>query len=533
MSALTGTGTLARFILRRDRIRLSVWTAALVGTTAMTVPTLDETFSTAAQRQARAALMETPTGIVFGGPGYGLEDYTLGAMVANELTMSLLIAMAIMSILHVIRHTRAEEESGRAELLRAAVLGSGAQMTAALVTVALVNLVIGGLTGAIMAGYGLEAADSLAYGLGLGLAGLTFGAVTAVCAQLTEHGRAASGLAFLALGVLFMSRVVGDLAERGGNAASWVSPFSWVQQTRVFDDPRWWPLALYPLTVLVLFGVAYTLAGRRDLGAGLIPPRPGPADASPLLNGAFALHLRQQRGAVLAWSTATFLFAISFGTLATEVEGMVESNPDIVALLADASTEDITGGFLSVMTGYVIMAAAAHGILSVLRARSEESAGRAELVLATAVGRVRWYGAALAVAVLSTTLVVVLGGLGIGVGALSATGDSSWLGTMLESALSQLPVALAFTAATALFVGAAPRLMPLVWTWLGYSVFATMLGALLGMPDWALDLSAFGMLPQPPMEDVAAGPVAVASAAVLAGLALALAGFRRRDLASV
>ncbi|MGQ4267718.1 ABC transporter permease [Nocardiopsis changdeensis] len=529
MSALTGTGTLTRFILRRDRIRMSVWVVALVGTVGLTVPTLDEAFATEAQRQARAALMDTPTGILFGGPGFGLDDYTLGAMVVNELTMSLLIAMAIMSILHVVRHTRAEEESGRAELLRAGVLGSGAQMTAALLTVALLNLLIGGLTGAIMAGYGLDAVDSLVYGLGLGLAGLTFGAVTAVCAQLTEHGRAASGTAFLVTGLLFMARVVGDLAERGGGPSSWASPFAWVQQTRVFDDLRWWPLALYPLAILALFGAAYALAGRRDLGAGLVPSRPGPAAAGPLLNGVLALHLRQQRGSIIAWSAATFLFSISFGTLATEVEGMLDSNPELVALLGSAA-EDVTAGFLGVMSSYVIMAAAAQGILSVLRARSEESAGRAELVLATAVGRIRWYGAALAVGVLSTGLLVVLGGLGIGIGALSATDDASWIGTMLESALSQAPVALAFVAATALFVGAAPRLMPLVWLWLGYSVFTTMLGALLGMPDWALDLSAFGMLPQPPMEEFEAAPVVIASAAVAAALALALAGFRRRDL---
>ncbi|MFY7068791.1 ABC transporter permease [Nocardiopsis changdeensis] len=529
MSALTGTGTLTRFILRRDRIRMSVWVVALVGTVGLTVPTLDEAFATEAQRQARAALMDTPTGILFGGPGFGLDDYTLGAMVVNELTMSLLIAMAIMSILHVVRHTRAEEESGRAELLRAGVLGSGAQMTAALLTVALLNLLIGGLTGAIMAGYGLDAVDSLVYGLGLGLAGLTFGAVTAVCAQLTEHARAASGTAFLVTGLLFMARVVGDLAERGGGPSSWASPFAWVQQTRVFDDLRWWPLALYPLAILALFGAAYALAGRRDLGAGLVPPRPGPAAAGPLLNGVLALHLRQQRGSIIAWSAATFLFSISFGTLATEVEGMLDSNPELMALLGSAA-EDVTAGFLGVMSGYVIMAAAAQGILSVLRARSEESAGRAELVLATAVGRIRWYGAALAVGVLSTGLLVVLGGLGIGIGALSATDDASWIGTMLESALSQAPVALAFVAATALFVGAAPRLMPLVWLWLGYSVFTTMLGALLGMPDWALDLSAFGMLPQPPMEEFEAAPVVIASAAVAAALALALAGFRRRDL---
>jgi ABC-2 type transport system permease protein len=532
MNALTGTGTLTRFILRRDRIRLSVWTAALVGTVALTLPTLDEAFSTDAQRQARAALMDTPTGILFGGPGYGLDDYTLGPMVVNELTMSLLIALAVMSILHVVRHTRAEEESGRAELLRAGVLGSGAQMAAALLTVSLANLVIGGATGALMAGYGLEAADSLSYGLGLGLAGITFGAVTAVCAQLTEHGRAAAGLAFLATGALFMSRVVGDLAEPGGSAPSWVSPFAWVQQTRVFDDPRWWPLALYPLVTVVLFAVAHALAGRRDLGAGLIPPRPGPADAGPLLNGVFALHLRQQRGAILAWGVAAFLFAISFGTLASEVQGMLDENPDLAAILGDAA-DDVTAGFLGVMSSYVAMAASAYAILSVLRVRAEETAGRAEAVLATAVGRVRWFGSALVVSVLSGSLIVVLGGLGIGIGAVSATEDPAWIGTMTESALSQLPVVLAFAALTALVVGAVPRLLPVVWLWLGYSLFTTMLGALLGMPDWALNLSAFGMLPLPPVEDFDPALAAAVTAAALGVLALALAGFRRRDLAAV
>ncbi|MFL1378323.1 MULTISPECIES: ABC transporter permease [unclassified Nocardiopsis] len=531
MNALTGTGTLIRFILRRDRVRLSVWTAALVGTVALTLPALDEAFSTDAQRQARAALMETPTGIVFGGPGYGLDDYTLGPMMVNEMTMSLLIALAVMSVLHVVRHTRAEEESGRSELLRAGVLGSGAQMAAALLTVSLLNLVIGGATGAIMAGYGLEAADSLGYGLGLGLAGICFGAIAAACAQLTEHARAASGLAFLAVGVLFLSRVVGDLAEQGGNAASWVSPFSWVQQTRVFDDPRWWPLALYPLVTAVLFAVTHVLAGRRDLGAGLFPPRPGPAGAGALLNGVFALHLRQQLGAIIAWGVAVFLFGVSFGTLATAVDDMLAENPEMAAVLGDAA-DDLTAGFLAVMATYAVMAASAYAILSVLRVRTEEGAGRAEVVLATAVGRVRWFGAALAVTVLSVSLIVVLGGLGIGVGAVSATGDSAWIGDLLGSALSQLPAALAFAALTALVVGAAPRLLPVVWLWLGYSLFATMLGALLGMPDWSLDLSAFGMLPLPPVEDFDPAPTAAVTAAALVGFALALAGFRRRDLAT-
>lgn len=531
MSAFTGTGTLVRFVLRRDRVRLTVWVLALAGTVAASVPTLDDMFSTDAQRQARAAIMDTPTGVVFGGPGYGLDDYQLGPMVVNELTMSLLIALAVMSVLHVVRHTRAEEEAGRAELLRAGVLGRSAQMTAALLTVSLVNLLVGGLTTSVLIGNGLETADSVAYGLGLTLAGISFGAVTAVCAQIVEHGRGAAGLAFLAVGALFMARVVGDMAEDDGGWPSWLSPFAWAQQTRMFHDLRWWPLALYAVLIVVLFALAYALAGRRDLGAGLVAARPGPADAGGLLNGTFALHLHQQRGAVLAWACATFLFALSFGSLATEVEGLLEENPDLVATLGGTAA-DPTEGFLGVMSGYVLMAASAYAALSVLRTRAEETSGRAELTLSTAVGRVRWFGSALLVSALSSALVVVLGGLGMGLSASAALSDSSWTGTMIGAALAQLPVALLFAALAALLVGVAPRLVPLVWAWLGYSLLASTLGPLLGLDQWLLDLSAFELLPKLPGDEFEAVPVLLALGAVLAANAVALAGFRRRDLAS-
>lgn len=529
MSALTGTTTLIRFVLRRDRLRLSVWVLALAGIVAASVPALDDMFTTDAERQARAALMDTPTGIVFGGPGYGLADYQLGPMLVNELTMTMLIALAVLNVLHVVRHTRAEEESGRAELLRAAPVGPSAQPAAALITAALVDLLIGALTFVSLVSFGLAAADSLAYGLGIGLAGVVFATITAVCTQISEHGRTASGTAFLVVGVLFMARVVGDIAEPGGNTFSWLSPFAWVQQTRPFDALTWWPLALYPAAAAVFFVLAHVLAGRRDLGAGLIAARPGPPGAGPLLRGVLALHLQQQRGTVLTWSAGMFALAFAFGSLAPEVGSMVESNPDLAVFLGD-DTEDLVGGFLGTIGLYALMGAGAFGALSVLRARSEESAGRAEMVLATAVGRVRWLGSALTVAALATALITALGGLGLGLGAAVTLEDGAWVGRMTGAALAGLPAALAFGALVALLFGTVPRLIPLVWMWLGYSVFVTMLGDLLGVPDAATDASAFEILPVPPMDDVEAAPFLLYLAVVLVAGVLGLAGFGRRDL---
>ncbi|MFE3459789.1 ABC transporter permease [Nocardiopsis aegyptia] len=532
MRTFAGTGHLIRFILRRDRIRMTVWTVSLVGMLAMTIPTLDEMFQTTEQRLARAAVMETPTGIVLGGPGYGLDTYGLGAMVANEMTMTLLVALAVMSILHVVRHTRAEEESGRAELLRASVVGPSAQMTAALATNAIVNAVIGALLALSMVVNDLAVADSVAFGAGMALAGVTFGAIAAVCAQVSEHSRGASGLAFLVIGVLFTFRVVGDIAERGGSAPSWFSPFAWAQQTRMFDDLRWWPLGLYAVVIAVLFAVAFTLAGRRDVGAGLVAARPGPADASPLLNGVFALHLRQQRMSILAWTAAVALFSLGFGTLISEIDTMVEQNPDLVARMG-LDAQNMSSAFLGMLLLYVVMTAVAFAMLSVLHTRTEETSGRAELVLSTAVGRIRWMGSAMLVSTLAAIVMTLLGGAAMGLGAGLATGDYDWVGTVTEAAAAQLPVVLMFIGLTTLFVGVAPRLVGVVWAWFGYGLVATIFGPLLDLPEWMMDYGPFGIVSQVPVEEFEAAPFLVVLGVAAAATAIGLGGFRRRDLATV
>src|SRR5699024_11221142 len=69
-----------------------------------------------------------------------------------------------------------------------------------------------------------------------------------------------------------------------------------------------------------------------------------------------------------------------------------------------------------------------------------------------------------------------------------------------------MPAALVFGALAALLLGFLPRFLPLVWAWLGYSVLVTMFGALVGVPDVMLDLSAFEILAQPPMEDFETAP---------------------------
>ena len=91
---------------------------------------------------ARVNLLKTPAGIMMGGPCFGGNETNLGAMMANELMLTLIVAASIMSILTVIRHTRAEEESGAAELVLSSVVGRYARTFAALALIGAVNAIL-------------------------------------------------------------------------------------------------------------------------------------------------------------------------------------------------------------------------------------------------------------------------------------------------------------------------------------------------------------------------------------------------------
>jgi ABC-2 type transport system permease protein len=466
---------------------------------------------------------------MFSGPAFGADRYTLGAMVANELGLTVMIAAGIMSILLVVRHTRAEEENGQAELLLAGAVGWRAPLTTAVGLMVLSDLAVGLLIAAGLVGTGLAAVDSIAFGAGLALTGMVFGAVAAGTAQLFEHGRAASGAALAALGLAAVVRGIGDTLEDGGSPLSWLSPIAWAQQTRPYVELRWTPLLLSVAAIAVLLGWAYALNGRRDFAAGFVAPRRGPVDASPSLAGPVGLLVRVQRGTVVGWAVALALLGATFGSLTSEAADMIADNP-VLAEVSGRAGGSFTDAFLAVSSLYLAFGAAAFAVTSVLRLRVEETTGRAELLLAHPVGRRRLLGSALAVAVLSALLLLVVGGLGTGLAAAASLGDAALIRTGLGASLAYAPAVLVVAALVALLVGVAPRWSALGWVVLAWALLTGMFGPLLDLPDWALRLSPFGWVPAVPAEAV--------SAASLTGLALvagavavaALAGFGRRDI---
>ncbi len=531
--ALAGTGTLVRFILRRDRIRLPVWILAIVGTTAASAASFPGVYADAADRAARAALMGNPGVRAFSGPGYGLDDYTYGAMMAQEMLSYVAFFAALMAILLTVRHTRTEEETGRAELVRAGVVARHAHLVAAVVVVGGASLALGAALALALGALGLESMDwsgSLLYGAAAASVGLVFTAVTAVTAQISGYGRGAGGLAGAVFAVAYLLRAAGDAAEPGGNVLSWLSPVGWAQQTRAYVEDRWWPLLLSVALTAVLVALAMWLSVRRDLGAGLRGPRPGRPAASRLLSGAYGLAWRQHRAALLWWAVALAAFGVAYGSLADQIEAFVAELEALQEFVIGDLGDDLIESFLAVVTLMMAVVVGVYALLVALRPRGEETAGRAEPVLAAAVSRIRWLGAHLLVAVVGSGLLLVVTGASLGLGVSTSLGEPELLPRMVGAAVAYAPAVWVLVGLAVALFGLVPRATVGAWLLLVYAGLVGMFGGLLRLPDWMADLSPYGHVPMLPAAAVRWTPL-VALTLVAAGLVVVgLVGFRRRDL---
>jgi ABC-2 type transport system permease protein len=407
-------------------------------------------------------------------------------------------------------------------------VGRRAPLTAALLVMALADVVVGVVVFAGLAGSGLAVLDSLATATAWTLTGIVFGCVAGVSAQLLSQARTASGSALAVLGAAAIIRGVGDILREHGSALSWLSPIAWAQQIRAFVDLRWWPLLLSVVLIGALTAVAFSLEDRRDVGAGLVAPRRGPATAAASLAGSTALLTRLQRGSIIGWTVAVALLGLTFGSLSKSVTGMVADIPQLAK--AVGASGDLDDSFAAASAMYFALCAAGFAVASVLRLRGEESAGRAELVLATALDRRRLLGSAVAVAAAGAALLLVVAGLADGLAAAAALGDAGRIGVQLGAALVQLPAVLVVVGIAAALVGAAPRFSALAWVVVVWAVIVGFFGPLLNLPDWAVKLSPLGWVPRVPAEDLDVVPLVGLLVVAVALITLGLVAFRRRDV---
>ncbi|OBH97757.1 ABC transporter permease [Mycobacterium sp. E2733] len=515
-----------RLYLRRDRISLPLWVFLLsVPLATVYVGSIEKVYPTQSARAGFAAsIMASPAQRALYGQVY---NDSLGAVGIWKAGMfHLLIAVAV--ILTVIRHTRADEEAGRTELVDSTAVGRYASLTAALLLSFGASIAIGVIGAAGLLTTDVPPGGSLAFSAALASSGLVFTAVAAVTAQLSPSARFARGAAFAVLAAAFTLRAVGDA---GSGALSWLSPLGWSLQVRPYAGDHWSILALHLATTAMLTAAAYRLLAGRDVGAGLFAERPGPGSAAPALGNVFGLAWRLDRGALLLWTVGLCLYGVLMGSvvhgIGDELGGSNAARDIIVRMGGTSALEE---AFIAVAFTMMGMAAAAFAVSLTLRLHQEEAGQRAEATLAGAVSRTRWLTSHLLAALAGSSAAMLVSGFAGGLVYGAAAGDlGGKVAVVVASAAVQLPAVWLLSAVTIALFGLAPRFTPIAWGVLVGFIALYLIGSLAGFSQWLLDLEPFAHIPRVG-SDFTATPL-LWLLAIDAGLViLGVMGFRRRDL---
>jgi ABC-2 type transport system permease protein len=528
-SVLVGTGQMLRLALRRDRVLVPAWVVGIAGMATFSAQATVGLYPDLPQRvQAAEAVNGSAALIALYGRIY--DPTSLGELSLFKMTAFGAAMVGVLMVILVVRHTRAEEETGRLELVGSTVVGRAAPLAAGMLLAAIASAGLAVLTMAGLAMAGLPVAGSIAFGAAWGATGLLFAAVGGIAAQLSVSARAATGLGLIVVAVAYVARAVGDLAEGGPGWLSWLSPIGWSQQVRAFSGTRWGTLVLPLVATLVLVAIAFLLRRGRDLGAGLLADRPGPAEGR--ISSTWGLSLRLQRPSFLAWTAAALLLGVVLGSVADSVSGFVDTPAMAEFLEKLGGRQGLVDAFLAAELGIIGSLVAAYGITAAHWLDAEEEGGRTEIVLATATSRRRWAMSHAILALLGVSVLTLLVGLAVGLGHALSVGEPDQVWRLGVAATARIPAAWVVVGLAVAIWGFWPRLSWLVWTlFVGFLVMGEF-GVLWDLPDWLRNLSPFAHSPVVPGPDPQYLGVPVMLVIAMGLVTLGIGRFARRDVVS-
>lgn len=525
MSApLAGFGTILRHNARLDRVRLPFWVLGIIALPLSAYGTYGLLFPTAAQQaNANATVGSNPALLFLFGPS---DLSTAGGFTAFRSVVFGGLFVAIMAILTVVRHTRAEEDAGRAELVASTRVGRYTFLVAAFTVAALTGVVVGCLTWLGLVVLGADSRGAAVLGASFAVTGFMFAGVAAISVQIGAYARTATSIALGVVGASYLLRAWGD-SSSSLSWISWLSPLGWTVKVQAFSADELVPLLLLFVGGGAALVVGMLLRSKRDLGMGILPPRDGPATAAPYLSGGFGLATRLQSPGLASWGIGLAIAGVVIGSVSGSL-GNVLGNSSFGDAFAGGG--DFASVFLAALVSVLGILAAAYGIQAALRARSEETDDRVEPLLATPLSRVRWLGGHLLYAFAGSALVVLIAGTTLGLTA-QASGAGTPFSEVVGAAATQIAALWVLVGFAVALVGLLPRLSFLAWPAVAISFVLTIFGPLLHVSDAIRTISPFYHLPELPGAAFEIGPV-LALLAVAAGLVIAgLIGIRRRDIA--
>lgn len=529
MSTFTGIGPLFRVAVRQELRRFLPWVLLVAVLSLSSVLAFSWVYEDEASRAQLAATVgaNPAMALIFGVPhdlqtADGFNAWRSGALGA--------FFTGLMTLFIVVRNSRADEDSGQAELLASGVMGRDARLAVALLIAAVASAITAAATWVVTVPAGGGAQATLLLAATFAASGLMFAGVGAIAAQLASEARTANTIGITALGALYLARGYID-ASGFDEWTAWLTPFGWLERTQPAVQNNPWPLLLALAFTAVLAVVAFVLQGRRDFGQGSIPPRPGPARAW-LARTLWGFTLRLHGATVVSWLVAFVLLGAVFGTLSTSIGDIITDNPLVGQIIAagGATEADLLFEFLLTILKVLGLIAAIVGVQVLLRVYTEETAYRVEPLLAGAVRRRSYLAGVTTLAMALPTVGLLIAGSLIGLIASTADDDIAAAEVLMQT-IALLPAVWVLIALALAAVGALPAVRAVGWVGIVVAFALTILGPLFDLPDAVLGINPLWHVPNITASDPHWTGLIVVGVVTALLAVIGFVGYRRRDIA--
>lgn len=521
------------FYLKRDWKRILLWLILLTAfaggfVSAFDIITEDQGLP------AMYEIMQNPAMIAIIGdtPVEAASEYTLGAMYAHMMLLFTVVMSAIVSMLHVISHTRKEEDEGMTEYISAFKIGRQANSLAVIVETIFVNMLLGGLISALMLSFdynSLTVEGTLLYASSIAMSGIMGGAVALVMVQIFPSSSGATGASLGIIGLLFLARAMTDIIN---SDLTFLNPLGWTYLTNPFTENNW-HLLLYAVTFsLLAFVLAFVLESRRDMGTGYLPENKGKERASRSLLSIPGLVMRLNRGIIISWLIGFILLGIAYGSIYADLQTFVESN-DLIASMFAADGVTIEESYTGIIMRVMVNLVAILPVVLINKLFTEEKKLRLNQIFSTKVSRGKIYWTTVIIALVSGILGMLLTTGSLGLFGRAVMEESSHL---LEWAdffiigFNEWPTVFFITGLAAVLIGWLPQLNIFPYIFLTYNFFINYIGQLIDFPEWMKVITVQYWVPILPIEDFNTTSFVVISVLSIFLMKVGYIGYNGRDL---
>lgn len=525
------TGILFRHFLKRDWKKIIIWLLGLSLFSGAYLPAFEE-IAKGSGLLGMFETMQNPAMIAIVGPTPITtgSDYTIGAMYGQEMLLFCALFAAIISGLHVVSHTRKEEEAGLMELVRSFKVGRLANSLALMLEILLIHLLLVVVTFGIMMSFSIPTVTTsgvLVFSLALGYAGILGGVLGLIFAQIMTTSTGANGAFLGVLGGLYLLRATTDISQL---SLSKINPLSWTYLTYPFTENKIWPLVAGAILNIFLLGVAFVLEGKRDLGAGYLPEREGRATAKKSLLSVFGLLTRLNRGMIFAWLITFLVMGAAYGSIYGDMQSFLESN-ELMKAMFTQSGSSLEATFTGTIMTVIVSLGMILPIAVINKTFHEESTGRFSQLYVSKMTNKKLYIQTMILAFLVGSLGIFLGTVGLGGAAISSMGKNppiNWSDFFLGG-FNYWPVLLFFMGLSGIFLGFKPSFGKIVYGYLGYSFALNYFSGILNLPSWLQKTDILSWFKKVPAEKISWSALLVVSLIGLVLIFLGFLGYVKRD----